>query len=150
MAPCLLFSSLLTQVGQKTTALFEAKSNEANLQKQCEELKIQKKNLEDRTTINNNEEEVKAVPTVNIKPEPEMEREVKDDDIKVKVDQIPRTLGVFDLGSSIREKDLLEEFEVFGRLESATIVMDPPSCLRWVDRKGRSKGYGFVKFLDPV
>ena len=111
MAPCLLFSSLLTQVGQKTTALFEAKSNEANLQKQCEELKIRKKNL-DRTTINNNEEEVKAVPTVNIKPEPEMEREVKDDDIKVKVDQIPRTLGVFDLGSPIREKDLLEEFEV--------------------------------------
>ena len=112
----------------------------ANLQKHCEELKIQKKNLEDRTTINNNEEEVKAVPTVNIKPEPEIEREVKDDNIKVKVDQRPRTLGVFDLGSSIREKDLLKEFEVFGRLESATIVMD---------RKGRSKGYGF-KFLNPV
>ena len=47
-------------------------------------------------------------------------------------DQRPRSLGVFGLGPSIREKDLLEEFEVFGRLESATIVMD---------RKGRSKGY---------
>ena len=59
----------------------------------------------------------------------------------VKVDHRPRSLGVFGLGPSIREKDLLEEFEVFGRLESATIVMD---------RKGRSKGYGFFKFLDPV
>ena len=33
------------------------------------------KKLEDRTTINNNVEEVKAVPTVNIKSEPRIERE---------------------------------------------------------------------------
>ena len=121
---------------QQSQERLEAKSNEANLQKQCEELKMEKKKLEDRTTI-----KVKVVPTVNIKPEPEIEREVKDDNIKVNVDQRPRTLIVFGLGPLIREKDLLEEFEVFGRLEGATIVMD---------RKGRSKGYGFVKFLDPV
>ena len=114
-----LNTSLLTEVSQKTTALFEAKSDEANLQKQCEELKMEKKKLEDRTTI-----KVKVVPTVNIKPEPEIEREVKDDNIKVNVDQRPRTLIVFGLGPLIREKDLLEEFEVFGRLEGATIVMD--------------------------
>ena len=55
--------------------------------------------------------------------------------------QNPRTLGVFGFGSFIREEDLVEAFEVYGRIQSATIVLD---------RKGRSKGYGFVKFFDPV
>jgi len=150
-------TSLLTEVGEKTTALFQAKcesvlvkSNEANLQKQCEELKMQKKELEDRATFNNNMEKVKVEPTVNIKPEPEIERKVKEDNIKDKVeftresakdDKRPRTLGVFGLGPFIREEDLIKEFNVFGGLVGATIVKDHIT--------GSSKGYGFVKFLDP-
>ena len=58
---------------QQSQERLEAKSNEANLQKQCEELKMEKmekKKLEDRTTI-----KVKVVPTVNIEPEQKIERE---------------------------------------------------------------------------
>ena len=147
-------TSLLNEMGQKTTALYEAKcesflvkSSEANLQRQCEELKMEKKEIEDRATITEYVEKVKVEPTVNIKQEPEIEHEVKENNIKVKVesakvDQRPRTLGVFGIGRLIMEKDLLKEFKVFGDLEGANIVRDHVT--------GSSKGYGFVKFLDPV
>ena len=53
-----------------------------------------------------------------------------------------RCLGVFGLGSSIKEKDLVKAFDGFGTLERVTILKDR--------RTGRSKGYGFVKYLNPV
>ena len=108
---------------------------------------MEKKELEDRATIKEYVKKVKVEATVNVKQEPEIEHEVEEDNIKVKVepakvDKRPRTLGVFGIGRLIMEKDLLEEFKVFGDLEGANIVRDHVT--------GTSKGYGFVKFLDPV
>ena len=147
-------TGLLTDIGDKTTALFQAKcessiakSNEANLQKLCDELKMQKQELETRNN-NTSEEKVKTDPSINIKQEPGTERKLEEnpvDNIKVKVefaDQRPRSLGVFGLSSFTREWDLEKAFRGFGSLEGVNIVKDHIT--------GRSKGYGFVKFLSPV
>ena len=41
-----------------------------------------------------------------------------------------------------REEELRELFTSFGTLGTATVIVDP--------RKGRSRGFGFVEFDDPV
>ncbi|MBZ5590231.1 MAG: RNA-binding protein [Acidobacteriia bacterium] len=41
-----------------------------------------------------------------------------------------------------REEELRELFTPFGAIGTATVIVDP--------RKGRSRGFGFVEFLDPL
>ena len=41
-----------------------------------------------------------------------------------------------------REEELRELFASFGAIGTATVIVDP--------RKGRSRGFGFIEFLDPV
>ena len=41
-----------------------------------------------------------------------------------------------------REEELRELFTSFGAIGTATVIVDP--------RKGRSRGFGFVEFLDPM
>ena len=41
-----------------------------------------------------------------------------------------------------REEELRELFAEFGTVGTATVIVDP--------RKGRSRGFGFVEFLDPL
>ncbi len=41
-----------------------------------------------------------------------------------------------------REEELHELFNEFGVIGTATVIVDP--------RKGRSRGFGFVEFLDPL
>ena len=147
--------SLLSEVGEKTSALLEArneslvaKNNEANLKKECDELKTQKQELEGRN--NNNEMKVKIEPGINIKLEPETGRQIGDNfQVKVEfnpgsaeVDKRPRCVGVFGLSHFTKERDLEKCFENFGTLDRVTIVRDRNT--------GSSKGYGFVKYYDPV
>ena len=41
-----------------------------------------------------------------------------------------------------REEELRELFTPFGTIGTATVIVDP--------RKGRSRGFGFVEFIDPL
>lgn len=41
-----------------------------------------------------------------------------------------------------REDELRELFTPFGAIGTATVIVDP--------RKGRSRGFGFVEFTDPL
>ena len=64
------------------------------------------------------------------------------EDKKLAEAKLRRCLGVFGLGPYTKERDLEKAFEGFGTLERVTILKDRIT--------GRSKGYGFVKYLNPV